>query len=74
MTQTLDAIYENGVFRPLREPKLAEGQSVQLIVAPRTTATDDPLELAGRVYDGLSQSQIDDIDHIARQRGDLFAV
>ncbi|MBW4499450.1 MAG: antitoxin family protein [Scytonema hyalinum WJT4-NPBG1] len=30
MQQTLDAIYENGVFRPLKSLKISEGQKVKL--------------------------------------------
>ena len=34
MTETLKAVFENGVFRPLRRPRgLTEGQEVTLTVA-----------------------------------------
>lgn len=32
MRQTLDAVYENGVFKPLDSPGISEGQTVRLII------------------------------------------
>jgi predicted DNA-binding antitoxin AbrB/MazE fold protein len=34
MIQILEAVYENGMFRPLQLPDLSEGQTVQLVVSP----------------------------------------
>ena len=33
MQQRLDAIYENGQFRPLQTPNVTEGQTVQIIIS-----------------------------------------
>jgi len=30
MKQALDAVYEQGVFKPLKKPTIAEGQHVRL--------------------------------------------
>lgn len=38
MAQILEAVYENGIFRPLKTPNLIEGQSVQLIVSVKPEA------------------------------------
>jgi predicted DNA-binding antitoxin AbrB/MazE fold protein len=47
MKQTLDAIYENGVFRPLKSLKISEGQKVKLTVETTLVSSpDDMLELA----------------------------
>ena len=32
MAHTIEAVYENGVFRPLQEVKLNEGQKVQVYI------------------------------------------
>lgn len=72
--QTLKAIYENGVFRPLEKPELAEGQSVQLIV--ETTASLNPqemLQLAAKVYEGLSETDVKEIEEIALTRDHFFS-
>ncbi len=72
MTQMVDAVYEHGVFRPLRDPHLAEGQSVQLIVTGPALDPDKMLALARSVYDGLSQSEIDEIERVALDRENFF--
>jgi predicted DNA-binding antitoxin AbrB/MazE fold protein len=51
MTQAVQAIYENGVLRPLEKLNLGEHQQVQLIIESNAMATgsgedasEDPLE------------------------------
>lgn len=74
MSETLDAIYENGVFKPLKRPKISEGQQVRLIVEPtEERCPEDVLELAGQVYQGLTDKQVDEIEHIALNRRAFFA-
>ncbi len=69
MTQTLDAIYENGTFRPLKTPQLTEGQRVQLVIqTPSPMMPDDILAIAASVYQGLSESEIQDVEQIALDR------
>jgi predicted DNA-binding antitoxin AbrB/MazE fold protein len=71
--QTVSAIYENGVFRPI-EPqviKLTDGQTVRLVVEPVDRA-DAILALATSVYNGLSEKEIDEIEQIIRRRDDFF--
>ena len=64
--QTLEAIYENGVFRPLKSLKLSEGQQVWLMVETNLERTpEDMLNLAAQVYQGLSDEQVDEIEQIA---------
>jgi len=71
--QTLKAIYENGVFRPLKKPELAEGQSVQLIVDTTNPLTpQEMLQLAAEVYEGLSETDVDEIEEIALKRDYFF--
>lgn len=73
MKQTVNAIYENGVFRPLKTPEISEGQQVRLIVETRSDSNpEDLLELAAQVYQGLSAEQIDEIEQIALNRRDFF--
>lgn len=72
IAQSMDAVYERGVFRPLRDPHLAEGQAVRLIVMRPPYAPGEMLELAAKVYDGLSESEIDEIERIALDRSNFF--
>lgn len=73
MKQTLDAVYENGVFKPSFPPNLPNGQHVRLEI--ETSSEENPedlLELASQVFHGLSASQIEEIEQIALDRRDFF--
>jgi predicted DNA-binding antitoxin AbrB/MazE fold protein len=73
MTQTLEAIYENGNFRPLKAPQLAEGQLVQLVIQSQSPATpDDILAIAASVYEGLSEPEIQAVEQIASDRANFM--
>lgn len=73
MKQAVDAVYENGVFKPLKPPSLSDGQLVRLEIetAPEVDS-NDLLELAAKVYEGLSDQQIAEIEKIALDRRDFF--
>jgi len=74
MQQTVEAIYESGRFR-LIDPadlQLFEGQKVRLIIEPPDQSATNPLDLAAQVYEGLSDSQIEEIERIALDRDDFF--
>jgi predicted DNA-binding antitoxin AbrB/MazE fold protein len=74
MKETLGAVFENGTFRPLSPDALhlSPGQRVRLIVESPIETDEDVIELATRVYEGLSNEQIDEIERIALDRGDFF--
>lgn len=44
MKQTIEAIYENGILRPLRRIVATEGQTVRVTVE---TADDEPAQIDG---------------------------
>jgi predicted DNA-binding antitoxin AbrB/MazE fold protein len=73
MNQELcEAVYENGVFRPL-EPLShppVEGQQVRLVV--ETVSPEQILELATKVYEGLSPEEIEEVEEIALDRSNFF--
>lgn len=69
MKSSIDAVYQDGVFRPVSSPELPEGERVRLIVERVAQSTpDDILRLASRVYEGLSQQDIDEVEDMARHR------
>jgi predicted DNA-binding antitoxin AbrB/MazE fold protein len=73
MRQSLDAVFENGVFRPLTPPELPDGQHVRIeIEAPSQGNSDEVLDLAAQVYQGLSETQIEEIEKIALSRRAFF--
>lgn len=55
MDQSIEAVFENGVFRPLEKTDLSDGQHVQIVVrSSAEKADDDPLlKLSGSVGGGL---------------------
>ncbi|HEY0602960.1 MAG TPA: antitoxin family protein [Herpetosiphonaceae bacterium] len=73
MTQTLEAVFENGTFRLLEDPALplAEGQHVKLTIDAQP-APVDVLAIAGQVYVGLTDDDIDDVERIALDRRTFF--
>jgi predicted DNA-binding antitoxin AbrB/MazE fold protein len=74
MTQTIEAIYQNGIFKPLNpvSDELAEGEMVEITIKEKRLSPDEMLELAGQVYDGLSDEDIDEVERIALDRSNFF--
>ena len=68
MTQILEAVYENGIFRPLQPPDLSEGQIVQLVVS----LNPDPEAIARiRMFRGILQKPNDErslVDELIQER------
>jgi len=66
---TVDAVFQDGVFKPERRPDLSEGERVRITVETVGQAKpDDILRLAACVYEGLSTKDIDEIEEMARHR------
>jgi len=66
---TVDAVFQDGVFKPERRPDLSEGERVRITVETvEETKPDDILRLAIHVYEGLSPKDIDEIEEMARHR------
>ncbi|HEX8218304.1 MAG TPA: antitoxin family protein [Chloroflexia bacterium] len=66
----VDAIYEDGVFRPLTpiEGPLAEGQRVRMLFEVSADQEDDPLEMLDNFYEGMSEEDIAEIEKIMLDR------
>ena len=70
---TIDAIFENGVFRPLKAPGIPQGKQVKLEVdIPDDGSPGEILALATTVFDGLSEEDMGEIESIALDRRDFF--
>lgn len=73
MKQIVEAIYENGVFKPVKPLHFFEGQQVQLEIEDMPqNDPDDLLALAAKVYDGFTDQEIDEIEKVATDRQDFF--
>ena len=66
--ETLEAVFENGHFRPLRPlgSSISEGQTVRLVVEHQLSSPDDILNQAAQVYAGLSKTEIAEIEESLR--------
>ena len=74
MTQTIEAIYQNGIFKPLVpiSDELTEGKTVRLTIEDEESSTNVIMKLAENFYEGLSEEDIDEIEKIALDRSNFF--
>jgi predicted DNA-binding antitoxin AbrB/MazE fold protein len=73
MTRVLEAVFEGGVLRPLEDPGLEEHQRVVVeIRLPTESAATSKLEGWHRVYEGLSEAEIAEVEAIALDRSHFF--
>jgi predicted DNA-binding antitoxin AbrB/MazE fold protein len=74
MTQTLDAVFKDGSFKPLKNGSLpfAEGQRVKLTVETPTETQGDLIEMAAQVYDGLNEEEVNEVERLALDRDSFF--
>ncbi len=70
--QTIEAIYENGVFRVKSAPLLGfkEGQKVTITV--ETNHEPLPLSLLTNIYEGLTEAEIEEIEEIMLDRSNFL--
>ncbi len=71
-TQKIDAVFQDGIFRPVELTGLTikEGQRVKIVV--EMEELPHVLQLATNVYADLSDKEIDEIEQIALSRHDFF--
>lgn len=69
MSRFIEAVYEDGVLKPLEDPGLREHEHILLELRP-LGRQDAGSYLAGwqRVYEGLSEAEIDEVEAIAFDR------
>jgi predicted DNA-binding antitoxin AbrB/MazE fold protein len=73
MTKVLEAVYEDGVLKPLADPGLSEHQRVLLeIRLPAEPDVEAELKAWQRVYEGLSEDEIADVEAIVLDRSHFF--
>jgi len=67
--RTLEAVYEDGVLKPLADPGLSDHQRVLVdIRLPVEQDAESELGAWRRVYEGLSESDIAEVEAIALHR------
>ncbi|MCZ7567816.1 MAG: antitoxin family protein [Ardenticatenaceae bacterium] len=69
MERVLEAIYTNGVLKPLESLDLPEDQRVVITIhVPEPEEPDEALQAWGQVFAGLSEQDIAEIERIALDR------
>jgi predicted DNA-binding antitoxin AbrB/MazE fold protein len=69
MDRVVDAIYEQGILKPLEALNLPEHQRVRLTIhEPLAESPDDALGAWQGVYDGLTEEDIAQIEALACDR------
>lgn len=71
MEQLIQAVYEQGVFKPLEPVTLREGQTVTLAVEANGATHREPNEQLVRwskVYEGLTEIDISEVEQMAMDR------
>ena len=64
MNQPVEAIFENGVFRPLSQVDLPEGERVRLTVVASRTETKDPADNLAEIAEETGIADLaTNIDH-----------
>jgi len=73
--EPIDAVYEQGTFKPLEPVELPEGQRVTLSVEPRALSpaeAEAQLRAWHAVYEGLSEADIAEVEAMALDRSHFF--
>ena len=69
ITQTIEAIYEDGVLKPLQPLDLPEHQPVSITIhGPSGETSEDAQKLWEQVYAGLTPEEIAEVEAIALDR------
>jgi predicted DNA-binding antitoxin AbrB/MazE fold protein len=73
MRQTIEAVYEQGVFRIISPIGMAipDGHIVHIVI-DTPASPDEILDSASQVYNGFNEDQIEEIEQIARDRSSFF--
>lgn len=74
MTQTIKAIYQNGIFKPVKpvSEQFSEGEEVIIDIKSKEESANDIMKLVENFYEGLSEGDIDEIEKIALDRSNFF--
>jgi predicted DNA-binding antitoxin AbrB/MazE fold protein len=76
MTQTIEAIFQDGMFKPLNpfSEEIAEGRRVKLVVETDSESEEENLimKLAENFYEGLSDNDVEEMERIMLDRSNFF--
>ncbi len=63
MNQTIEAVYEDGVFKPVNPItiEIEEGEKVKIVVKTEDHCEEASVDLAEKYFKGLSEDDIDKV-------------
>ena len=68
MPRTIEAVYEDGVFKPAIALDIPEHKKITLTIEEETEKLSGIMYLASKVYDGFSSKDIEEVEQIAFDR------
>lgn len=68
MPKTVEAIFEDGVLKPISPLNIPEHKRVTILIKDEIVEPFDVLSLASMVYNGLSPEDIEEIEKLALDR------
>lgn len=68
MSKTVEAVYENGVFKPVVPIDMPEHKKLLLVIEEETEVSAKILSLASNVYKGFSTKDIEEVERVALDR------
>jgi len=74
MRQTIEAVYQNGMFKPLNpvSEEITEGKTVEITIKDKESSANEIMKLAENFYEGLSEEEINEIEKIALDRSNFL--
>lgn len=74
MTQKIEAIYQNGMFKPLTPipEEISEGEEVIISIKSKEEYADEILKLAENFYEDMTEQEIKEIEEIMLDRSNFF--
>ena len=72
MTQTIEAVYEGGVLKPLTPLQLSEHQRVSVTIEELSESFEETLKAWEQIYEGLSDKEISEIEAIILDRSNFM--
>jgi len=68
MPRTIEAIYEDGVLKPVIALNIPEHKKITLIIEEKAEEPSEIMSLAAGVYGGFSPEDIEEVEQVALDR------
>ncbi len=74
MSQTVEAIYQNGMFKPIKPmlEEISEGEKVIINIKSKEENANEIMKLAENFYEGMSEKDINEVEKVMLDRSNFF--